>query len=313
MANKKKEEKKEVEKSRELTRDVAFSVDDSYLSQQICGISTQNLEVVLEYGLWKSGESGCPDHIEWFQEGGDFVVISREGTLEVSREDIEDSSTAYKQTTSGQVEWTREMTIKPTFGSRLYQKFMDIQIRDGQGGYNGQLYRIYSDGGAHFRITINSLDGSFSLRQVSLNVKLSSFLDTFFLDLNDNEVEATLSHMVEYSPIYEIIGELPNTFAVPTGTTAPEITLGTITNTLTSLDITTVDLIDPDFFAYDENVKIKLYDENDILIDEVDVLSGSPATFSGTFTTGQNLKIQAGYSLSANYQYFIKVEEYLTT
>ena len=182
-------------------------VQDSYLDMQNCGVSRNDVDVKLEFGLWKTGLT-CPDEIIWYEQGADFVLSEREGEIKVNREDSDGSTSGYKRTTSGLVEHTRSLTLKPTWGSRLYQAFANIQIRDSQEGYEGRLFQIYSDGGFHMRITISALDGSYSFQEVALNVKCETFIDTFFTDIASGEAEVELSLMVEFSPIYVLKGEL---------------------------------------------------------------------------------------------------------
>lgn len=288
--------------------------DNSYLDLQNCGLSTSNVDVKLELGVWRTGEQ-CPDIIDWFVEGIDMIVVDRDAELKVNREDQENSSTSFKTTTSGEVEWTRSLTIKPSFGSRLYQKFMDIQARDSLGGYNGELYRIYSDGGFHFRTTYTDRNGDFVAQQVALNVKLETFLDTFFLDLNNTDTEAELSFMIEFPPIYTFEGSLPTTFGVPTAIGDISIEPGTIEildidGTSSEIVVSGATLVDADGYVGNDNVYISAFDATGASLGSGIAISGSTVTIGSTsIAEGDVITIKYSYSATDNFYYTYLTEE----
>lgn len=285
-------------------------VENSYLDLQKCGISRNDVKVTMEFGIWKTGDT-CPDEILWYQDGLDFTVSAREGELKVNREELENSN-AYSQTSSGKIEHTRKMTLKPSYNSRLYQKFMDIQIRDSQEGYEGKLIQAYSDGGFHMRMKIEAVDGTYSFTELSLNIKLETFIDTFFADLSDPEAEAELEMAIEWSPIYLLEGTLPEAFAIPSKYVSPSIEFGQINNTISDLKVLGIELNDPDLLAFNTKVRVEAYGENTLIGTDI-VESGEFATILGDFETDKIYQIKFGYFISEEFYYITNDTEYKAT
>lgn len=244
-------------------------MDNSYLDLQTCGTSSTSLVQKIEIGVWR--EAKCPTLIDWFEEGKDFILIERGGDgIQVSREDNSPNG-AWKTTKSGEVTAGRSITIKCDSKHKLYQKFMSIQIENQ--GSNGKVFQIYSDGGFHFRITLE--DGSietltFSWQELWLNAKIEGFLDTFWQDFANNEDGVELTFLFERDPLYFLEGTLDENFSIPESfakisiaNDVPEITNAGIT-------ISNVILTDPDLAAYSSEVRVEVVDETGTTISQGD-------------------------------------------
>lgn len=290
-----------------------FGTDDSYLSQQHCSTTGASLTTTKTYeiGIWRDAMT-CPGVIDWYQEGIDFTKTlgGVTGEFTVARETV-DSASAYETTKSGKITRSKAFTIKPTAGSRLVQKFAEIDMRDSTEGLEGKLIQTYSDGGFHIRTTISDTLTGAQQRQVALNVKCENFIDMFSLDFDDAELEFELNFLVEWAPIYELIGALPKTFSWPTNTAAPDITVGAITSTATDISIAAVTLLDPDMLLTNTNVKVVAYDETNAKIGETSVATGSAATITGlTLVAGDVVNLYFSYYLTPTTTYTIKIVQH---
>lgn len=296
-----------------LASEPVFNTDDSYLAQQNCSNTGASLTTTKTYeiGIWRDAMT-CPGVIDWYQEGIDFTKTlgGVTGEFSVARETV-DSASAYVSTKSGKITRSKAFTIKPTAGSRLVQKFTEIDMRDSTEGLQGKLIQTYSDGGFHIRTTITDSVTGAQQRQVALNVKCENFIDMFSLDFDDTELEFELSFLVEWAPIYELIGALPKTFSWPTNTTAPDITVGAITATAVDISVAAVTLLDPDMLLTNTNVKVAAYDELNAKIGEVSVASGSAATITGlTLVDGDVVTLYFSYYLTPTTTYTIKTVQH---
>lgn len=286
-------------------------IDNSYKELQRCGLSSAAINTLIETGLWKTGEV-CPDDILWYEDGKDIIVTDLSGEIAVSREENEGSTTSYVQTTSGKVTWSRSITIKPTFNSRFYQKLLEIQTRNSQEGYDGQLFQIYSDGGFHMRITHETKDKSLKIQEVALNMKVETFPDYMATNFNDTEAEFEMPLLIEYDPIYIYEGTLPSTFALPSDVIAPSIVQDSVINDLSSITIQAT-LNDPDGVTSPdkfEKLPVTVTDSNGVTVLVTELDSGVSTNLPVVLTPGETYNIQYGYYLTENSFYNILVTEY---
>lgn len=216
------------------------------LSNYINCSSADNLDVKIFLGVSK--DDTCSGNILWYEDGTDFTATSREGGMEAETNDVE-GNTALMQAEVSAFTFTRTYEIKPSFGSRLYQKFLEIQMRDSQENYNGELIRRYMNGGFHFKIEANSIDGSFKLVEYSLQLLSNNFPDTLFTQTVGEVDSISMEFQLNQMPFYRILGVLPPTFGLPQELTAPKITLGTNVATVNSIILTGYSVVDPDLLT----------------------------------------------------------------
>lgn len=289
---------------------LAFAAtDNDYLEVQTdnCGETGADLEFLFEYGLWVTGTT-CPDRIEWFLEGVDFDLVDvTEGNFEVSREE-KTTSGAMAETTSGSVTHTRTWAILPKMSSRLWQKMLDIQMRNSVIKPVGSLYQKYSDGGAHMRLSQVSADGTFGIRSIALNVKVATWPDVMFTDTKSTDASFDMETLVEFGEVFEMFGPIPASFGKPTSMEEISITHGTTTPTNETITIEQVELVDPELYAYNEMVKVQVVDENGAA-EVFTVESGQDLEIPADDYAGTTVTILFGYYAMEDFVYYIVSEE----
>lgn len=280
--------------------------NDDYLDMQQCLQASGSFTSIFEIGLWVTGWT-CPDRIMWFVEGVDFTLVDvTEGSIEVSRDDV-DSNTAVQQTRSGKVTHSRKWAVLPTLNGRLWQKMLDIQMRDAAGPEKGKLYQNYSDGGMHMRMSHVLEDGSFGIREVALNVKVPTWPDVMYTDFRSTDAKFDFECTVEWGEKFEMVGVVPEGFATPTSATAITIENDGIEATEESIVISSIVLNDPMLYAFNERVKVQVIDAQDN-INAFIVESGADLTIPAADYQGQDVTIQFGYYATEDFVYYIGAE-----
>jgi hypothetical protein len=261
--------------------------------QEKCGMSSSSTIRNIQPGISLFGK--CQDDILWF-DSSDVNIISDEGEIKVSREDVENNSN-YKETTSGKIEGTKTITIKPNFGSKFIQKMMEIQMRAQTD--NGETLKKYSDGGFHLKTTLEDSEGNFQIVILDLNMKFEGDFDALGKNFSDGELEMELSFMIERPSSTLILGVLPENFGFSEDFEAPEISGGTTTTTATEVTVKSAVLTDT-LGCTDGNIYYVVYGIDNNIIGSTISKSGTEAKISGTFTpnAGQKLVVTMGYLIS---------------
>lgn len=287
---------------------LAFNSDNNdYIAEQICSSGAVGIETILEIGLWRNGYT-CPDRIDWFVEGVDFIIVeTTSGSFEVERVELQ-SNKSLAQTKSGGVTHNRSFAILPTYNGRLWQKMLDIQIRDALTGDAGSLYKKYSDGGMHMRISNMTEDGSFGIRSIALNCKVPTWPDVMAIDTVAEDAQFDFEMTIEREEIFEMYGVIPDGFAKPTSAQGITVSYGDITTSGQNVTVSNIVLNDPDLYAYDETIRVNVITETST--QHFDVQSGEDLSFDATGLEGQNITIQVGYFAASDFVYYIEEVDY---
>lgn len=217
--------------------------DPSYRALQNCEASSGTaFDVLVEIGISQSvvvngaqvqGISAgiCPDEIVWYNDEEHFKTLTAlTGTLEVSRETVEDGDSNFTVTNSGLITWTKDIGIKFEHDSEYLAAIRNIIMSDSINGYEGALIQAYSNGGFHMRVTLTNAAEGYALKEVILNAKTANFVD-LFAEIDD-EAEFTQSFNVEASPLYELQGNVSKALGLPFDATI------TSTESISGTDIT---------------------------------------------------------------------------
>lgn len=225
--------------------------DASYKGLQHCEVSSGSaFEVDVEIGLSQSvvvngstvaGVSPgiCPDDIIKFNNEDHFsITTALTGSIEVARDSIDDSDSNFTQTEAGLITWTKDLGIKVEPDSEYLAAIRNIIMADSIGGYEGELIKAYSNGGFHIFITLRNIAEGYSLKELVFNAKTANFVD-LFAEIDD-EAEFTQSFSIEYSPFYELDGDVSKALGVPFSATMDATgSYDTATHTVTaSVEVT---------------------------------------------------------------------------
>lgn len=277
------------------------------LQEKNCKSVGGKIKQTLYIGVWRNAM--CPSIIDWYKEGVDFVISSKEGTIEVSREDLDNTSN-YAQTESGKVSMSRNLTIKPTLDSKLVQRLNLITIENE--GSNGEVFKSYSDGGFHFQLVLENEKTGAEWTQLGLNAKCANFMDVFYSDFK-SDTEFSMDFTIENDYIHYMDGLMGDNYALPQELEQIQINYTNITNTSTDLTISGIELVDPELATFDDSIQVVVKDE------ETSETLGTQSTTSGDitlpidFSTNKNLKIDFMYRFNTNLYIVAKSELYASS
>lgn len=218
-----------------------------------------------------------PDNIEIFEQGVDYELIDPDIlTMTINRDEISTNS-AFKQTSSVDLEASVTLPIQVKANSRLLEYMILFNMNEDSSGRKGRGLLALSDGGVSLyrRFTYNKGQvNEYIIQEEAMNLKLATWFDPIAGNF-DSDTSVDIELMMEYWANYQIIGLVQQNFGLPEAKTGAVITFDTPTFDGTTIDIANLTLIDDENISYDGLNYVTIYNELMQIVDTQSIETGS--------------------------------------
>lgn len=284
----------------------------NYAEYRHCEADNNMYKTYIYFGLNET-DGSCTDNIIWYQAGVDFQITDKEGKMEVNTDDIDETGHAYQRQAVSNITHERSFTIRPNLNSTLVQKLLEIEVRDGIEGREGELILEYAQSGAHWKIVLEA--PTFTLTQYAFDCTFPNWGDVMFNNSTASDAELELNANIQWGMVYEMEGTIPTDFGIPAGVQEITIVRGSKEYSSGQLTITGMSINDPDgFLGENPTVVVQLIDPaTKLILETKQADSTGTVIFNETeeedFTLG--LDIKYGWLFGGFYRFEADVEHYV--